>query len=165
MALRLRNELEWKSFLTNAGIPDTPSTLYAKTFVANRLNEQTVLQLTAEHLEKMDINVLGDQLAILQHIASLVAPTTDHTSHNSAAFKPPPASIKMPSIVSDMTNQQFRKFVIDWNVYKQMTGLPPHRLDLICTMPVITQYSTVSLIPTPHSLRWMSLPCLKSLRK
>ena len=128
MALRLRNELEWKSFLTNAGIPDSPSTLYAKTFVANQLNEQTVLQLTAEHLEKMDINVLGDQLAILQHIASLVAPTTDHTSHNSAAFKPPPASIKMPSIVPDMTNQQFRKFVIDWNVYKQMTGLPPSQI-------------------------------------
>ena len=73
---------------------------------------QTVLQLTAEHLEKMDIKVLGDQLAILQHIATLVAPTTDCTSHNSAAFKPP-ASIKMPSIVSDMTNQQFHKFVID----------------------------------------------------
>ena len=105
MALRLRNELDWKSFLTNASIPDSHSTLYAETFVANRLNEQTVLQLTVEHLEKMDIKVLGDQLAILQHIATIAAPTTDRTSHNSAAFKPPPASIKMPSIVSDMTNQ------------------------------------------------------------
>ena len=84
---------------------------------------QTVLQLTAEHLEKMDIKVLGDQLAILQHIATLAAPTTDRTSHNSTAFKPPPASIKMPSIISDITNQQFHKFV-----YKQMTGLPPSQI-------------------------------------
>ena len=65
MALRLRNKLKWKNFLTNAGIPDSDSTLYAKKFVANQLNEQTVLQITAEHLEKMDIKVLGDQLTIL----------------------------------------------------------------------------------------------------
>ena len=112
MALRLRNELEWKNFLTNAGIPHSRSTLYAKTFIANRLNEQTVPQLTAEHLEKMDIKMLGDQLAILQHIATLEAPAADSMSHSSAAFRPAPASIKMPSIISDMTNQQFRKFVI-----------------------------------------------------
>ena len=86
---------------------------YAKTFVANRLNEQTVLPLTAEHLEKMDIKVLSNQLAILQHIATLTAPAADCTSHSSAVFKPPSASSKMPSIVSNMTNQQFRKFVID----------------------------------------------------
>ena len=60
--LRLRNKLEWTTFLTNAGIP-------------------AVLQLTAKHLEKMDIEVLGDQLAILQHIVTLAALTTDCMSH------------------------------------------------------------------------------------
>ena len=51
--------------------------------------------------------MLGDQLAILQHIATLMAPAADHPSHSSAAFKPPPASIKMPSIISDMTTNSF----------------------------------------------------------
>ena len=124
MVLQLRNKFEWKTFLTNADIPDSHSTLYAKTLYANQLNEQTVLQLTTKHLEKMDIKVLGDQLTILQHIATLADPAADHMSHSFAAFKPPSASIKMPSIVSDMRNQQFHKFVIDWNVYKQMIGLP-----------------------------------------
>ena len=150
MVLQLRNELEWTNFLTNAGIPDCHSTLYAKTFIANQQNKQTVPQLTAEHLEKMDIKVLGDQLAILQHIATLDIPATDRTSHSSAAFKPPPASIKMPSIISDTTNQQFHKFVIDWNVYKQMTGLPtsqtgPH-LHNACNDTV--QHSLVNLHST-----------------
>ena len=67
--------------------------------------------------------MLGDQLAILQHIAILAALAADHTSHSSAAFKPPPASFKMPFIVSDMTNQQFHKLIIDWNVYKKIRSL------------------------------------------
>ena len=49
----------------------------------NRLNEQTIPQLTTEHSEKIDIKVLGDQLAILQHIATLAVPSADHKSHNS----------------------------------------------------------------------------------
>ena len=97
-------------------------------FIANRLNEQTVLQLTTEHLERMDIKVLHDQLAILQHIVALAAHAADRTSHSSAAFKPPPASIKIPSIISDLTNQQLHRFVIDWNVYKQMTGCPTSQI-------------------------------------
>ena len=72
--------------------------------------------------------MLGDQLAILQHIVTLVVPAADCTSHSSVAFKPPPASSKMHSIISDMTNQQFHKFVIDWNMYKQMTGLPTSQI-------------------------------------
>ena len=93
MVLQLRNELEWKDYSANAGIPDSHSTLYAKTFVANLLNEQTVLWLTAKHLGKMDIKVLGDQLTILLHIGTPAAPTADHTSHKSPVFKPPPASL------------------------------------------------------------------------
>ena len=90
--------------------------------------KQTVLQLTTKHLEKMDIKVLGDHLAILQLIATFAAPAADCTSHSSAAFKPSPASINMPSIISDNINQQLRKFFIDWNVYKQMTGLPTSQI-------------------------------------
>ena len=92
------------------------------------MSKQYHSSITAEHLEKMDITVLGDQLTILQHIATLAAPAADRMSHSSVEFKPPPASIKMPSIISDITNQQFRKFVIDWNVYKQMTGLPTSQI-------------------------------------
>ena len=65
-----------------------------------------------------------DQFTFLQDVATLASPTAEPRSHNSAAFKLPPASIKISSIVSNVTHPQFRKFVIDWNVYKQMTGLP-----------------------------------------
>ena len=60
MVLQLRNQPERKNFLTNASIPDSHSTLYANTFVANRLNEQTVLQLTTEYLVNMDTMLLGN---------------------------------------------------------------------------------------------------------
>ena len=128
IALRLRNEPEWKNFLTNAGIPDSHSTLYAKTFVANQLKEKTVLRLTTEHLEEMDIKVLGNQLAIPQHIATLAAPAGDRISQNSAVLQPPPSTIKMRSIVFHTSHPQSCRFVVDWNVYTQMTSLPSSQI-------------------------------------
>ena len=39
-------------------------------------------------------------------------------------FKPPTAAVKLPSITPDMMHPQFRKFAIDWTVYKKITRLP-----------------------------------------
>ena len=104
------------------------------------LNEQTALWLTTKHSKKINIKVLGNQLAILQHIAILAPLTADCMPYNSAAFNPPPASLKMPSTVSKRRHPEFCKFVIGWNVYNQMTGLPssqvgPHLYNA-CNDPV-----------------------------
>ena len=40
--------------------------------------------------------------------------------------KQPP--IRPPQITLDMTNQQFRKFKIDWGMFKQLTTIPPSQI-------------------------------------
>ncbi|CAB4034819.1 Hypothetical predicted protein, partial [Paramuricea clavata] len=120
MALRLRDEPAWKTFLMAASIPDEIAAKYATILVENQLTEATISQLTVEHLTAINITVLGDVLAIL----ALQAPHVESTTSAAAQFKPPPAAIKLPSVSSNMTHPQFRKFLIDWTVYKKITRLP-----------------------------------------
>ena len=51
-------------------------------------------------------------------------PHVESTTSTAAQFKPPPAAIKLPSVMSNMTHPQFRKFIVDWTVYKKITRLP-----------------------------------------
>ena len=55
---------------------------------------------------------------------ALQAPHVESTTSTAAQFKPPTAAIKLPSVSSNMTHPQFRKFLIDWTVYKKITRLP-----------------------------------------
>ena len=129
MALRLQDEPSWTAFLTEARIPATEAAAYAKIFIDNRVNETTVLDLTADHLKTLGINVLGDILAILRQVKTTttqaITATADSTSSLcTSTYRPPPATVKLPAIVAEMTNPQFRKLRIDWDIYKQVTNLP-----------------------------------------
>ena len=145
MALRqLRNEPAWADFLREAGIPNTESADYAKIFADNRMTEITARQLTTDHLEAIGITILGDVPAILNHVISLNPTVTSTVADNNSianshpVFRSPPAPTKRPSLTSDMTHPQYRKFLIDWKVYKTITGLPtaeiaPHVRSVIKT--------------------------------
>ena len=129
MALRLRSEPEWVTFLTAANIPETEAATYAKKLVDNRCTENTLSQLTAEHLRAIEITVLGDVLSILGHAKTVLSSPSpqlpaDSTVSTVPPFKPPTAAVKLPSITPNMTHPQFRKFAIDWTVYKKITRLP-----------------------------------------
>ena len=68
MALQqLRTVAEWTKYFTDAGIPQTESTTYATTFVNNRITEVSLVGLDRNTLASLEITVLGDQLAILNH--------------------------------------------------------------------------------------------------
>ena len=129
MALRLITEPEWVTALQDAGIPPTESNAYATIFVNNRINNKTVLHLTADDLKSLDITVLGDILAILQYAktinsSKMVAEGVSTTP----TYRPPPATVKLPSIVTEMTHPQFRKLRIDWDVYKKVTNIPSSQI-------------------------------------
>ena len=173
MALQLNTELSWKHFLLASGIPDNESAEYSKILVENRINEVVILDITADHLKAMDITVVGDILSILRHAKTLLPPQTpvpDSTTPSSQVYRPPPAMVKLPNIVSEMTHTQFRKFGIDWDVYKKITNLPisqigPHiysacdgnvQTSLINSCPAFfeldetTMLQTIELIVTKH---------------
>ena len=115
MALRVGS---WETFFEDAGIPKKEAKQYAKLFNENRISDQLIPDLTKETLQELGITVLGDILSIIRHCRTVmsspvkVAPPT---------IKAP--SAKLPQISDDMTLPQFRKFVIDWNVFKQITGV------------------------------------------
>ena len=95
MALRLRTEPDWEVFLTAANIPETAAHSYAKKLVENRFTETTLSELTAEHLQAIDIPVLGDILSILAHVKTTLSspfpqPQVDSTTSTTTLFKPPP---------------------------------------------------------------------------
>ena len=120
MALQIRTSAEWTSFFTDAGIPATESAAYAETFSTSRMTELSLPVLDKATLVDIGITVLGDQLAILSRakLKSAGAPNQDVRPKP----KPPPA--KLPTIEPNMTSPQFRKFLVDWRVYKNLSSIP-----------------------------------------
>jgi len=92
--------------------------LYAKIFVSNRINGDLLPDLTKETLQELGITVLGDCLAIIRHSRDSVSSTS---VTQPVQIKAPAA--KLPQISQEMALQQFRKVLIDWNVFKQITGI------------------------------------------
>ena len=106
----------WEQFFIDSQIPKKEAKDYAKLFKDQRISEATIKDLTKETLKEIGITVLGDILLILQQCK-----TVAESPQPIAAIKAP--SAKMPVASSDMTKPQFRKFLIDWSVFKQITAL------------------------------------------
>ena len=55
-------------------------------------------------------------------------PTTQPSEHMpSTIFMKAPAA-KPPQIQTEITHPQFRKFRMDWNIFKQITNIPPSQI-------------------------------------
>ena len=118
MALQLKDQPSWEKFFQDARIPKKDSQSYAKIFVTNRMTGDLLPDITKETLKELGIEILGDCLAIIKHARTIA---TKKTNVQPVQIKAPAA--KLPEIKQDMTLQQFRKFLIDWNVFKQITGI------------------------------------------
>jgi hypothetical protein len=126
MVLQIGSEPEWKAFFLEAGIPDTEADVYAKTFNDNRLKASTLPDLSMELIKSLGITIIGDTLAIirLEKSKATVENLPAAQSASSQAYKAPSAIARLPTIHPEMTHPQFRKFRVDWGVYKQMTAPP-----------------------------------------
>ena len=121
MALR-RTEPQWKEFLTNAGIDDDAAcTTYAHAFVENGLTETSIPLLDKETLTELGVNKIGHRMSIL----NLVTPSGNNAQPAAQVMPVAKASVnaKLSLITLDMTSPQFRKFLQDWSVYKNITHL------------------------------------------
>ena len=125
--MALRNEEQWKSFLADAGIPSAACNNYPTTFAENRITEADLPDLTKNYLRDLSINVIGDVLAVIRHAKTCTSSTTDAPLTPAHVSSPELAKAvlpKSPQAISDMANQQFRKFAIDWDVFKRLTRIP-----------------------------------------
>ena len=138
MALRLKDEPSWTAFLTEAGIPNTEAGQYATILFKNRVTEEILPDLTADHLNTLGITLLGDVLSIIRYAKKKLSESTNNNNNNADAsrnhdtgvsYRPPTTAAKLPEITSEMTHAQFRKVETDWHVYKQLTKIPPSEIE------------------------------------
>ena len=145
MALRglLRTEKDWENFFQKAGIPEDTFKTYAKSFKNNHVNELLLTELTKRHLNGLEITIIGDIPIILQHAKKSSSKNTVETTIKSPAFTVKLPAAKLPLMTSNMTHPQFRKFRIDWEVFKTITL--PIKYHHSYTAHVTSLYKIVSL--------------------
>ena len=118
---------EWQSFFEEAGIDTEAAKEYSKTFMKNKIKYPE--ELTREILKDLDVKIVGDALAIMRQSKAneIKEPQTIHKNHDDKAsnFKP---QISPPKIQQEMTSAAFRKFKIDWEVYKKITKLSEEQI-------------------------------------
>ena len=114
---------DWNKFLTDSGIPETEAEAYAKTLVANRLFYPA--DLTRDILKELGITIIGDAIAILKHSVQYKEQKSTVTAPGISHHKP---QIPLPRLTADMTHRDFRKFKIDWDVYKTIMQLPESQI-------------------------------------
>ena len=118
---------DWKSLLESNGIPPTPAAQYASILSNNGISSSNVLDLDKLSLENIGIKLLGHQLKILRLGRPIIKQEeASQSGEHHAEYKRPSASAsaKLPTISTDMTLPQFRKFRVDWGVYVTITGIP-----------------------------------------
>ena len=124
--------LDWATEFIKAGIPTSDASFYAAQFEKDSLTLSDIPDLDKETLSSLKITTLGHQLKILrlgkdQHNVNSNKNSNNSPSESStASYKCPSAaaSIKFPKVTSDMTQPQYRKFRVDWNVYRTITKIP-----------------------------------------
>ena len=148
--MALRSKESWTNFIIAAGIPPEESATYANAFVENRLTESSLPELTKEYLKDLGINLIGDIITILKHIQTHLQ-TVNSTNANPTLPRETvvKSNIPPPQLHADMTHPQFRKFKIDWDVYKKISNVPvsnlPAQLYHICDDTL--QHSIVNTVP------------------
>ena len=120
--MALQSEAEWKEFFTTAVTDEAASATYAKLFHENGFTKQSLPQLDKDALEELGIKLLGHKLAILQCASKQsesppVQPTTTVAKASVQAH--------LTTLTLEMTRPQYRKFLQDWQVYKQIATLQP----------------------------------------
>ena len=107
-------EWSWQEWLENAGLAENEAKTYAKSFADNRVDPSFAPDLTKDLLKEMGVTVIGDIMNIMRYASPDTKPRTSHAAH----VKP---SVKIPELRAEMTHPEFRKFKVDWDVYKTMS--------------------------------------------
>jgi len=99
------------TFFADAGIPADESDTYAATFVTNRISDAA--DLTSDLLKEMGVTVIGDAIAIMKQ-------AKQKSGHRVTMRMP---NVSTPHIKAEMTPAEFRKFIVDWEVYRKIAGI------------------------------------------
>ena len=114
---------QWEHILLEAGIQSKSAKTYAKTFEINKISKDILSMLDRTTLEELGIDTLGEALTILKLGTTVPETATTTNVVNTRQQTSSLSSAKPPKLSLDMTQQQFRKFKIDWDIFVQLTNL------------------------------------------
>ena len=120
MALRAVND--WKLWLTDLRLENDIISEYANLLIEAEITEDDLSELTHELLKEIRIIKPGHRTKILKKAK------TENVSVSTKVIK---TDIKLPHIELNSSLSQFRKFIIDWNIYKsesKVSGSKSNRL-------------------------------------
>ena len=122
--MALRSKSDWIRFFTECNIPDTERENYANIMSTNRISDPS--DLTRDLLKELGITIVGDAISIMKKVKITDQTETKRATNLTAAPspRPRPTSVKPPELKSEMTHPEFRKYKIDWGVFKTLTDLP-----------------------------------------
>ena len=107
--------------MINAGIPEKDAKEYAETFASQSMSIDTVTELDRNTLNELGVQTIGHALSLLKYAKKADIKPAKSLGIKAAAPKP-------PQLVADLTRPQFRKFRIDWDVYKKISSIETNRI-------------------------------------
>ena len=113
---------QWEELLLEAGLEASAASTHSKAFAAQKLTKDHLSIIDRTMLEELGVTALGESLSILQ--LGKTARSTESSKPKYACKLP----VKAPTLHAEMTPQQFRKFTVDWSVFRKMTDLPDDRV-------------------------------------
>ena len=123
MAL-LTEKTAWEGFFHAANIPSAECTTYAEIMHSNRITDPS--DLTKELLKELGITIAGDIISILKNATS--NEQKPNLRVDTPVPRPRPTAVKPPDVKSEMTHPEFRKYKVDWGVFKKLTNLPDDQI-------------------------------------
>ena len=143
----LQSKERWEAWLRNACIPETEASTYAERLATDGIDDNCLSELTADVLKSLNITKPGDVMRLLKAAKNhgMVNATTRNVIPTPHHIK----DVKTPTIMAQMTMSQFRKFLVDWKIYKEdykiQTSLIPGKLYNACEESI--QYHIIHAIP------------------
>ena len=107
--MALRAVKDWSNWLSFLPVTKDVITTYAKEFVNAEMTEDDLSELSHEILARLNITKLGHCTKILKHAKS---------PQSTTSTKVVKSDIRLPSLKMNISPSKFRKFVIDWKIYK-----------------------------------------------
>ena len=115
-----------ENIFREANIPENEAKQYSEIFHINRMTFNASHELAEENLSDLGITVLGDIKNILRKAKASSASSLNHAGSANIFMKAPAATL--PQLNEDMTLPQFRKFKMDWDVFKRIKNLPEDQI-------------------------------------
>ena len=103
----------WEQTLVNAGLEPDSAKKHSISFSEQKMTLDSLSMIDRSMLSELGVTAMGEAISILK----LGKPSSQSPPNSQTV------SAKPPKLSSEMTPQQFRKFLIDWDVFVKMTNL------------------------------------------